>query len=49
MVTVRTDTRNIYAKLGVSNRRAAARRADEIGVLSRTCNHGAGRVVSQNE
>jgi LuxR family maltose regulon positive regulatory protein len=35
--TVRTHTRNIYAKLGVNNRRAAVRRARELG-LSRTGN-----------
>jgi LuxR family transcriptional regulator, maltose regulon positive regulatory protein len=28
--TVRTHTRNIYAKLGVSTRRAAVRRAEEL-------------------
>jgi LuxR family transcriptional regulator, maltose regulon positive regulatory protein len=33
--TVRTHTRNIYAKLGVNNRRAAVRRARELD-LSRT-------------
>ena len=33
--TVRTHTRNIYAKLGVTNRRAAVRRAAELGLLSR--------------
>jgi LuxR family maltose regulon positive regulatory protein len=32
--TVRTHTRNVYAKLGVSNRRAAVRRAGELGLLS---------------
>jgi LuxR family maltose regulon positive regulatory protein len=35
--TVRTHTRNIYAKLGVNNRRAAVRRARELN-LSRTGN-----------
>jgi LuxR family maltose regulon positive regulatory protein len=34
--TVRTHTQNIYAKLGVNSRRAAVRRAAELGVLSRT-------------
>ena len=32
--TVRTHTRNVYAKLGVSNRRAAVRRAGELGLLT---------------
>jgi LuxR family transcriptional regulator, maltose regulon positive regulatory protein len=31
--TVRTHTKNIYAKLGVSSRRAAVRMADELGLL----------------
>ncbi len=31
--TVRTHTRNIYAKLGVKSRRAAIRRAKELGLL----------------
>lgn len=30
--TVRTHTRNIFTKLGVTNRRAAVRRADELGL-----------------
>jgi LuxR family maltose regulon positive regulatory protein len=36
LATVRTHTRNIYAKLGVNNRRAAVRRAAELGLLSRS-------------
>jgi LuxR family maltose regulon positive regulatory protein len=32
--TVRTHTQNIYAKLGVTSRRAAVRRATELGLLS---------------
>jgi LuxR family maltose regulon positive regulatory protein len=31
--TMRTHTRSIYSKLGVNNRRAAARRADELELL----------------
>jgi LuxR family transcriptional regulator, maltose regulon positive regulatory protein len=32
--TLRTHTRNIYSKLGVNNRRAAVRRADELHLTS---------------
>ena len=34
--TVRTHTRKIYAKLAVTNRRAAVRRAAELNLLPRT-------------
>ena len=34
--TVRTHTKNIYAKLGVTNRRAAVARAHQLNLLSRT-------------
>ena len=34
--TMRTHTKSIYAKLGVNSRRAAVRRAEELGLLSRT-------------
>ncbi len=33
--TVRTHTKNIYAKLGVGSRRAAVRRGEELGLLRR--------------
>jgi LuxR family maltose regulon positive regulatory protein len=36
LATVRTHTSNIYAKLGVNNRRAAVRRAAELGLLARS-------------
>ncbi len=35
LATVRTHTSSIYAKLGVNSRRAAVRRAAELGLLSR--------------
>ena len=34
--TVRTHTKNIYAKLGVTNRRAAVRQGEELALLTRT-------------
>jgi len=34
--TMRTHTKNVYAKLGVNNRRAAVRRAQELDLLSPT-------------
>jgi LuxR family transcriptional regulator, maltose regulon positive regulatory protein len=34
LATVRTHTSNVYAKLGVNSRRAAVRRAVELGLLS---------------
>ena len=34
--TVRTHTNRIYTKLGVNNRRAAVRRAEELDLMSRT-------------
>jgi LuxR family maltose regulon positive regulatory protein len=33
--TVRTHTKNIYAKLGVGSRRAAVRRGEQLGLLRR--------------
>jgi LuxR family transcriptional regulator, maltose regulon positive regulatory protein len=41
---MRTHTKNIYAKLGVNNRRAAVRRAGELG-LSRTGDRQPRRAV----
>ena len=32
--TMRTHTKSIYTKLGVNNRRAAVRRAEELALLS---------------
>ncbi len=34
--TMRTHTKSIYSKLGVNSRRAAIRRAEELGLFSRT-------------
>ena len=33
LATIRTHTQNIYGKLGVNNRRAAVRRAEEFDLL----------------
>jgi LuxR family maltose regulon positive regulatory protein len=44
--TMRTHTRNIYAKLGVSNRRAAVRRAQELGLSRSGHRQSQGVVVS---
>lgn len=37
--TLRTHTKNIYSKLGVNNRRAAVRRAEELKLLSQARRH----------
>jgi LuxR family maltose regulon positive regulatory protein len=34
--TLRTHTQNVYTKLGVNSRRAALRRAVELGILPQT-------------
>lgn len=39
LATVRTHTQNVYAKLGVNSRRAAVRRADELGLIARSRDH----------
>ncbi len=44
--TVRTHTKNIYAKLGVTNRRAAVRRGEELDLMSRHRDHRPGRAVA---
>ena len=43
--TVRTHTKNIYAKLGVTNRRAAVRQGEELDLLARTRDGRSGRAV----
>jgi LuxR family maltose regulon positive regulatory protein len=43
--TVRTHTKNLYAKLGVNSRRAAVRRGEELDLLART-DHRPGGAAS---
>jgi LuxR family maltose regulon positive regulatory protein len=43
--TVRTHTKNIYAKLGVNNRRAAVRRGEELDLTSRHRDRRPGRAA----
>jgi LuxR family maltose regulon positive regulatory protein len=43
--TVRTHTKNIYAKLAVNNRRAAVRRAEELDLMSRARDRRSPRTV----
>jgi LuxR family maltose regulon positive regulatory protein len=43
--TVRTHTKNIYAKLGVTNRRAAVRRGAELDLLARDGDRRPARTV----
>src|SRR6185312_8690728 len=37
--TMRTHTKSIYSKLGVNTRRAAIRRAEELGLFARSRGH----------
>ena len=45
--TVRSHTKNIYAKLGVNDRRAAVRRATELDLLSRRATAAPGRATAE--
>jgi LuxR family transcriptional regulator, maltose regulon positive regulatory protein len=47
--TVRTHTKNIYAKLAVNNRRAAVRRAEELDLLSRAGHRPPRRSVVRDQ
>ena len=47
--TVRSHTRNIYAKLGVSNRRAALRRAEELDLLTHAGDRQPPSVVARDQ
>jgi LuxR family maltose regulon positive regulatory protein len=39
LATVRTHTRNVYAKLGVNNRRSAVRRGADLGLFAGSAKH----------
>ena len=43
--TVRTHTKNIYAKLGVNNRRSAVRRGEELDLMSGQGDRAPGQAV----
>ena len=47
--TVRTHTKNIYAKLGVNNRRAAVRRAEDLDLMSEGRRQESGRAGGRDQ